>query len=80
MTDLSTYDLYLRALAAFYPIPKERVFGAPETPETTRRKAGDLARLALEMGENDPRILANAAVVVAGLGEDIVAMMGLFLT
>ena len=28
MTDLSAYDLYLRALAAFYPITKERVFEA----------------------------------------------------
>jgi hypothetical protein len=27
-TDLSAYDLYLRALAAFYPITKERVFEA----------------------------------------------------
>jgi TolB-like protein/class 3 adenylate cyclase len=100
MTDLSAYDLYLRALAAFYPITKERVFealgwleqaiaidrhygpalswaavchlrliteGWAETPETTRRKASDLAR----------RIFANAAFVLAGLGEDIGAMMGL---
>jgi TolB-like protein/class 3 adenylate cyclase len=109
MTDLSAYDLYLRALAAFYPITKERVFealgwleqaiaidrhygpalswaavchlrliteGWAETPETTRRKASDLARQALQAGENDPRILANAAFVLAGLGEDIGAMMG----
>src|SRR5580693_6288715 len=110
MTDLSAYDLYLRALAAFYPITKERVFealgwleqaiaidrhygpalswaavchlrliteGWAETPETTRRKASDLARQALQAGENDPRIFANAAFVLAGLGEDIGAMMGL---
>jgi TolB-like protein/class 3 adenylate cyclase len=109
MTDLSAYDLYLRALAAFYPITKERVFealgwleqaiaidrhygpalswaavchlrliteGWAETPETTRRNAGDLARQALQARENDPRILANAAFVLAGLGEDIGAMMG----
>jgi TolB-like protein/class 3 adenylate cyclase len=109
MTDLSAYDLYLRALAAFYPITKERVFealgwleqaiaidrhygpalswaavchlrliteGWAETPETTRRKASDLARQALQAGENDPRIFANAAFVLAGLGEDIGAMMG----
>src|ERR1700746_1035093 len=28
MTDLSAYDFYLRALAAFYPITKERIFEA----------------------------------------------------
>jgi hypothetical protein len=27
-TDLTAYDLYLRALAAFYPITKERVIEA----------------------------------------------------
>ena len=109
-TDLTAYDLYLRALAAFYPITKERIFealglleqaiaidrhygpalswaaichlrlvsdGWAEEPETTRRKAIDLARQALQVGENDPGILANAAFVLAQFGEDIGAMIGL---
>jgi TolB-like protein/class 3 adenylate cyclase len=110
MTDLSAYDLYLRALAAFYPITKERVFealglleqaiaidrhygpalswaavchlrlvndGWAEEPETTGRKGVDLARQALQVGENDPGILTNAAVVLAHFGEDVGAMIGL---
>jgi len=28
MADLGAYDLYLRALAVFYPVTKERVFEA----------------------------------------------------
>jgi tetratricopeptide (TPR) repeat protein len=48
-----------------------------EEPETSRREASDLARRALQVGENDPGILANAAVVLAIFGEDIGAMMGL---
>jgi TolB-like protein len=108
--DLSAYDLYLRALAAFYQLTKERIFealslleqaiaidphygpalswaaichvllvrdGWAEAPETSRRKAGDLARQALQVGENDPGILANAAWVLARFGEDIGAMIGL---
>jgi TolB-like protein len=109
-TDLSAYDLYLRALAIFYPITKERIVealglleqaiaidphygpalawaaychlplfieGWAQDPETRRRKASDLARQALEVGENDPGILANAAFVLARLGENIGAMIGL---
>jgi TolB-like protein len=109
-TDLSAYDLYLRALAAFYPITKERVIealglleqaiaidrhyapalswvafchlrlvvdGWAEEPETSRRKARNFARQALEAGGNDPGILANAAFVLANFGEDIGAMIGL---
>ena len=109
-TDLSAYDLYLRALAAFFPITKERIFealglleqaiaidrhygpalswaaichmrlvsdGWAEEPETSRRKAIDLARQALQAAENDPGILANAAFVLAYFGEDIGAMIGL---
>ena len=108
-TDLTAYDLYLRALAIFFPITKERIFAAlalleqaiaidrhyapalswaaichmrrvrdlPEEPETNRRKAIDLARQALEVGENDPDILANAAFVLAQFGEDIGAMIAL---
>jgi TolB-like protein len=109
-TDLSAYDLYLRALAVFFPITQERIFealglldraiaidrhygpalswaavchlhlfrdGWGEEPEISRRKASDLARQALEAGENDPGILANAAAVLAQFGEDIGAMIGL---
>jgi tetratricopeptide (TPR) repeat protein len=46
-------------------------------PETNRHKATDLARQALEAAENDPRVLANAAFVLAQFGEDIGAMIGL---
>jgi TolB-like protein/class 3 adenylate cyclase len=109
-TDLTAYDLYLRALAIFFPITRERSVeavglleqaiaidrhyapalswaaichmtfvrdGWTEEPETNRRKAIDLARQALEVGENDPGILANAAFVLAVFGEDIGAMVGL---
>jgi adenylate cyclase len=108
--DLTAYDLYLRALAVFFPITKERtldalrlleqaiaidrhygpalslaafchgrlvVEGWAEEPETSRRKAGDLARQALQAGENDSGILVNAALVLALFGEDIGAMIGL---
>jgi tetratricopeptide (TPR) repeat protein len=109
-TDLGAYDFYLRALAIFFPLTKERTHealglldqaiaidrhygpalawaaichmtlvrdGWAEAPETSRRKGIDLARLALEVGENEPRILANAANVLAYFGEDIGAMIGL---
>ena len=51
--------------------------GWTEEPETSRRKAIELARRALEVGENDPRVLVHAALVLAYLGEDIEAMIGL---
>ena len=109
-TNLTAYDLYLRALALYFPITRERMFealglfeqaiaidrhygpalawaalchmrlvidGWAEEPETNRRKAIDLARQALQVGENDPGILANAANVLAVFGEDIGAMIGL---
>jgi len=109
-TSLSAYDLYLRAIAAFFPTTKQRIFatlalleqaiaidrhygpalswaaichlrlvvdGWAEAPETSRRKAIDLARLALRATENDPGILVNAAFVLALFGEDIGAMIGL---
>jgi tetratricopeptide (TPR) repeat protein len=108
--EFTAYDLYLRALAAFYPITKERIVealglleqaividrhygpalvwaanchfrlvldGWAEDPKTSRRKAGDLARQALQAGGNDPGILANAAQVLAQFDEDIGAMIGL---
>ena len=109
-TDLTAYDLYLRALATFFPITQERIFealglfeqasaidprygpalswaaichlrlvedGWAEEPETNRRKAVDLARQALQLAQNDPGILANVALVLAQLGEDMGAMIGL---
>jgi TolB-like protein/class 3 adenylate cyclase/Flp pilus assembly protein TadD len=109
-TDLTAYDLYLRALATIWPITKERMFealglfeqaitidrhygpalswaamchvhliinGWTEAPETNVRKAGDFARQAVQATQNDPAVLANAAVVLAQLGEDIGAMMAL---
>jgi adenylate cyclase len=109
-TDLGAYDLYLRALAAYFPMTKERIFealglleqaiaidrhygpalswaaichlrlvfdGWAEEPGISRRKGVDLARQALQAGENDPGILASAAQVLAQFGEDIGAMMGL---
>ena len=51
--------------------------GWAEAPEMSRRKSIDLARRALEAGENDPCILANAANVLGYLGEDIGAMTSL---
>ena len=111
MTDLTAYDLYLRALAIiFFGTTKERTFealglfeqaiaidprygpalawaamchrrlaieGWTDAPETNRCKAIDLARRALQVAENDPGILANAALVLATFGEDIGAMIGL---
>jgi adenylate cyclase len=109
-TDLSAYDLYLRALATFFPITRARVLAAlglfeqalvidrlygpalswaaichnrlvndgwAEAPETSRGKATDLARLALEVAQNDPSTLTNAAQVLAYFGEDIGTMIGL---
>jgi len=109
-TELGAYDFYLRALAMFFPVRKEGLFGAlalleqasatdpqyapalcwaavchlrmvrdgwAEEPEQNRQKAVDLARRALEAGENDPGVLANAAEVLAGFGEDIDAAIGL---
>jgi tetratricopeptide (TPR) repeat protein len=109
-TDLTAYDLYLRALAAFFPVTKEGVIeaqglleeaiaidrhyapalslaahchlrlvveGWAEEPGTSRRKASDLARQALQAAEDDPGILANAAQVLARFGEDIGTMISL---
>jgi TolB-like protein/class 3 adenylate cyclase len=109
-TNLSAYDLYLRALATYFPITKQRIFealvlleqaigidrhygpalslaaichlqlatnGWAEEPQTTRRESIDLARQALQAGENDPGILVNAAFVLARFDEDIDAAIGL---
>jgi adenylate cyclase len=109
-TDLGAYDLYLRALAVYFPNTKDRILGAlglfqgaiaidqhygpalswaaichlrlvvdgwAEEPETNRRTAIDLARQALQVTQNDPSVLANAAFVLAHLGEDLGAMIAL---
>jgi TolB-like protein/class 3 adenylate cyclase len=109
-TELSAYDLYLRALAALYPITRERVSetlgllehaiaidrhygpalswaaichmrlvndGWADNPETSRLTAADLARQALQVAQNDPSTLANAAQVLAYFGENIDAMIAL---
>ena len=109
-TDLTAYDLYLRALATIFPVTRERIFealglleqalaidrhygpalswaaschlrlvydGWAEHPEISRRTATDLAQQALQAAQNDPGILANAALVLAYLGEDIGAMIEL---
>jgi TolB-like protein/class 3 adenylate cyclase len=108
--DLTAYDLYLRALATYYPITKERLLGAlellrhaiaidprcaaalslaamcqmrlvrenwAEDAETAGRNGVEFARQALQMAEDDPGVLANAAFVLANFGEDIGAMIGL---
>jgi adenylate cyclase len=51
--------------------------GWAEDPEKSRRKARGLARRALQVAQNDPGTLANAAFVLAYFGEDIGAMIGL---
>src|SRR5438132_812411 len=51
--------------------------GWAEAPETNGHKATVFARQALEATQNDPGVLANAAVVLAQFGEDIGAMMAL---
>ena len=51
--------------------------GWAEEPDVSRSKAGDLARRALQVTQNDPGVLVNSAHVLAQLGEDIGAMIGL---
>jgi adenylate cyclase len=107
--DLTAYDLYLRALAVFFPSTKERVSEALglldqaiaidrnygpalswaaichmrlvqdgwAEAEKSRPKAIDLARQALQAGQNAPGTVVNAAAPLAYFGEDIDAMIGL---
>jgi adenylate cyclase len=51
--------------------------GWADEPQLSRHKAIDLARQALQAGENDSGVLANVAQVLAHLGEDIGPMIGL---
>ncbi|MBV8133871.1 MAG: hypothetical protein JO282_15355, partial [Alphaproteobacteria bacterium] len=46
-------------------------------PAADRRKGADFARRALEVAGDDPAVLTNAAVALAGFGEDIDAMIAL---
>jgi adenylate cyclase len=48
-----------------------------ENREANRRKGIDFARRALQVGVDDPGVLANAAYALAYFGEDIGAMMAL---
>src|SRR5262249_32008672 len=51
--------------------------GRSKDPAADRLKGTDFARRALEVGGDDPGILANAAIALAYFGEDIGAMMAL---
>ena len=108
--DLTAYDLYLRALATYYPITRDRAFATLELlrqaiaidphygpalswagiclmrivregwsagPEEDRREGIELSRQSLQVADDNPDILANAAFVLANFGEDIGAMLGL---
>src|SRR5262249_51143602 len=48
-----------------------------EDPAADARKGAAYARRALEVARDDPAIIVNAAVALAGFGEDIDAMMAL---
>jgi len=48
-----------------------------EDPAADRLKGADFARRALEVAGEDPAVLTNAAVALAGFGQDIGAMMAL---
>ena len=48
-----------------------------EDPESERRKGLQRGRRALQVAGDDPAILANAAFALAGLGEDIGAMIAI---
>jgi len=72
-TDLTAYDLYLRALAV---VPSSTL-EALRLLEHAIERAEDLARRALQVSGDDPGVLANAAFVLAYFSEDIAAMMAL---
>jgi adenylate cyclase len=106
-SDLSAYDLYLRAYAMYYAhrmrkaltLVEEAVardpnygpalglaaqccqhlatgFNAPDR-DAIRPKGIDFGRRAIEAAGDDPSVLADAAMALAVLGEDIDAMMAL---
>jgi len=51
--------------------------GRSSDPEAEPNKARDFARRALQVGGDDPGILVNAALALAGFGEDLGAMIAL---
>jgi TolB-like protein len=51
--------------------------GRSEDPAADRLKGADFAQRALQVAGDDPVILANVALALAGFGEDIGAMMAL---
>jgi adenylate cyclase len=51
--------------------------GSSEDTEADSRKGTDLARRALQVANEDPGVLANAALALAYFGEDIGAMMAM---
>jgi adenylate cyclase len=51
--------------------------GRSEDPAADRLKGADFARRALQVAGDDPVILANVALALAGFGEDIGAMIAL---
>jgi adenylate cyclase len=51
--------------------------GRSEVSAADRLKGTDFARRALEVSEDDPGILVNAAFALASFGEDIASMLGL---
>jgi adenylate cyclase len=69
---------YGPALAwAAYCCVRLLIDGRSEDREADRQKGADFARRALEVGEDDPGILANAAQALAYFGEDIGTVMAL---
>jgi len=109
-SDLTAYDLYLRAYAMYSAshqrhmrqalalleeaIARDPQYGpalgfaafccmqlasdaaAPDR-DATRQKGVDFGRRAVELAENTPGVLANAAMALAFFGEDIDAMIAL---
>jgi adenylate cyclase len=51
--------------------------GRSTDPETHRRKGMDFARRAIEAAQDDPGVLANAALALAFFGDDIETMLAL---
>jgi TolB-like protein/class 3 adenylate cyclase len=108
-TDLTAYELYLRAYATFFSsggqiteairllelaIARDPRYGPAlawaaiccfrllnddrsEDREADARTGADFARRALEVAGEDPGALANAALALAHLGENIATMMAL---
>jgi adenylate cyclase len=108
-SDLTAYDLYLRAYAMVWSSARQTpealrlmeqaiardphygpalawaafccvrldADGRSEDPAADLRKGADFARRALEVAGDDPATLANAALVLAYVGEDIGAMIAL---